>query len=351
MRLLRSLLAVPIVLATGLLAQASEVRDNAKLFSRDAVTKAEAELARIERETNVPVTIETVDSLNGKNIDEAMRDIGKSERIKGLFVLIAVKEKKNDAGASREYDPYFRKVHYQDAYKGFLPGFKKGDFDLGLAEGVEGIGSTLRVVKTEAGGTITPKTVNAPAQPQRRGPVIPPVVAQRRSSGIMTLIWIVVGIFAVMFVFRLIGAMMGGGYRGGYGGAPGGMGGPGYGPGYGGGGGGGFFSSLFGGIGGAMAGNWLYDQFSGRHRHYDDGGYTQYGGGEAPPADNTGGEWGGTAGDGGGSWGGGDNSGGGGGDWGGGGGGDGGGGGGGDWGGGGGGGDWGGGGGGDGGSW
>ena len=36
-------------------------------------------------------------------------------------------------------------------------------------------------------------------------------------------------------------------------------------PGYGGGGGGGgFMSSMFGGIGGALAGNWLYDQFSGR---------------------------------------------------------------------------------------
>ena len=47
--------------------------------------------------------------------------------------------------------------------------------------------------------------------------------------------------------------------RPGYGYGGGGYGGPG-------GGGGGFFSSLFGGIGGAMAGNWIYDQFSGRHQ-------------------------------------------------------------------------------------
>ena len=66
--------------------------------------------------------------------------------------------------------------------------------------------------------------------------------------------------------------------------------GPGYGgPGYGGGGGGGFMSSLFGGIGGAMAGNWLYDQFSGRHHggNVDSTSYTP--GSDAIPAGDVGG--------------------------------------------------------------
>jgi uncharacterized protein len=69
-------------------------------------------------------------------------------------------------------------------------------------------------------------------------------------------------------------------------------------------------SSLFGGIGGAMAGNWLYDQFSGRHHgssgnmYPDQTGYDQGG----PADDPSTGSWGG----GGGDWGGGD---GGGGDW------------------------------------
>ncbi len=136
---------------------------------------------------------------------------------------------------------------------------------------------------------------------------------------------------------------------GGYGasGRPGPMGGPGYGaggygaPGYGGR--GGFWQGMLGGLGGAIAGNWLYGQFSGRHHQpdhdYGGTGYTGAEGGALPP--DTGADWGGT---GGADWGGGDvaDTGG---DWGGGGGGDWGGGGGGDWGGGGG--DWGGGGGGD----
>jgi uncharacterized protein len=274
------------------------------------------------------VTIETVTSLEGRNIDDAMKELGRREGIKGLFVLIAAKEHKNDAGASAAYDSFFRKAHYRDAYSGFLPGFKKGDFDLGLAEGVAQIEKTLLEVKTEAGGTITPKVVHtaAPARRGLPGPTAPPVQhrpvnPQQGGAGIMTLVWSVGGIILVMIVFRMIGAMMGGGNRGGYG-APGQMGGPGYGGGYGGGGGGGggFMSSLFGGIGGAMAGNWLYDQFSGRHRGGNEG-YAPPAGGEAPPTETGGGDWGGTAGDDGGDWGGGGgDAGGGGGDWGGGGG-------------------------------
>ena len=113
------------------------------------------------------------------------------------------------------------------------------------------------------------------------------------------------------------------GYGGGYGGAPAG--------------GGGFMSSMFGGIGGALAGNWLYDQFSGgRHQStsYDQGtvdpGVTgspaETGGTDWVAPNETGGDWGGGGGDtggGGGDWGGGSaDAGGGGGDWGGGGGGD-----------------------------
>src|SRR5262249_60082715 len=102
-----------------------------------------------------------------------------------------------------------------------------------------------------------------------------------------------------LFLLRLLGGLFGA--NRGYG-APGMMGRPGYGPGYGGyGGGGGFWSSMFGGIGGALAGNWLYDQFSGRHH----GGYTDsasHGGQDVPDAGGS--DWS-TPGDGGGDWGGG----------------------------------------------
>ena len=167
-----------------------------------------------------------------------------------------------------------------------------------------------------------------------------------------TFLLILAGIFGVLLVLRLIGGLFGR-QRAGYPGQMGGMGmnrpgmglpGPGYygGPGYGGRG-GGFFSGLLGGLGGALAGNWLYDQMSGRHSHMtsadayppdsplsgapDQGDDAIIGaddhGGRGETWDDPGGDWGGGDagggdwGGGGGDWGGGDGGGdwGGGGDW------------------------------------
>src|SRR5262249_46143876 len=106
----------------------------------------------------------------------------------------------------------------------------------------------------------------------------------RGGGGFMyTFLLIGLGILAVLIILRMLGGLFGRGagypnQMGGMGGPRPGMGpgGPGYygGPGYGGGRGGGFFSGLLGGLGGALAGNWLYDQMSGRH-----GGMTSAGAG------------------------------------------------------------------------
>ena len=170
-----------------------------------------------------------------------------------------------------------------------------------------------------------------------------------------TFLLIILGIFGVLLVLRLLGGLFGRSAGAGYPNQMGGMGmqRPGMGPGgpgyYGGGGGyggrgGGFLSGMLGGLGGAVAGNWLYDQFSGRHGNVnsadavhsgdyagtaDPGGDAIVGADDDPAGgaswedagttDTGGGDWGGGGGDwggGGGDWGGG------GGDWGGGGGGD-----------------------------
>lgn len=164
-----------------------------------------------------------------------------------------------------------------------------------------------------------------------------------------TFLLIILGIFGVLLVLRLLGGLFNRGAGAGNSGQMGGMGmprpgmgpggGPGYygGPGYGGRG-GGFFSGMLGGLGGVLAGNWLYDQFSGRHGGmtsadaYHSADYTSgtpEGGDAIVGGDDGlggGGDWGGDAGTadtGGGDWGGGGGDwGGGGGDWGGGGGGD-----------------------------
>jgi hypothetical protein len=306
------LLALPLVLAASIgSAHASSIHDNAGLFDPDAVRQAEATLNRIERDSKVTTTIETIDSLRGESIEDATLRHAKASGTQGLYILIAKRETKIEVEASRAFANALTRPRRVAIRSAFIDEFKRQDFDGGLKQGVETIESEIAQAKAESGGVLR-QAVPAPGVPVRGRP------AHQGSFGLGSLLLIGLLILAVLFGIRLLGNLFGGGYRAGYPGpGPRPMGGPGYG-GPGSGGGGGFWSSMFGGIGGALAGNWLYDQFSGRHH----GGYVDST--TAGPSDeggqiveSGGNDWVGT---GGADWGGGDS--GGGGDWGGGGGGD-----------------------------
>jgi len=346
-------IALPaLLLATSGPLTAAEIRDKAGLFSADVVRKAQADLDRIEREYKVPVTIETVPSLGGDPIHDVATRHAEQVGAHGLYIVIAKAETKIFAEPSKGFKKYLPSQRLQAIVDAFMAEFKKRDFDAGLTRGVATVDSALSDARTEAGGTLRPDSTPATRRTApAAAPVARPHVAANNSWGIGSLLTIAIAILGVFLVLRILGALFSAG-RGGYGGQgrPGGPGygggGPGYGgPGYGGGGGGGggFMSSMFGGIGGALAGNWLYDQFSGGRHHggttdqaaYDpaagaapdaspewgEGGVGGDFGGGAADAGSAGGDWGGGGGGGADAGGGGDWGGGGGGDWGGGGGG------------------------------
>jgi hypothetical protein len=335
-------------------AMASSVRDHAHMFSSEAVEKAQAQLNRLERATHVPVVIETINKVPGLARDASRKEhqdainalaVRNDNAIKdeGLYYLISKEDHLNSNILVRER---FARLLPESARtkigRAFLEGFRNGDFDAGLLHGVQALEGALE------GSVIKPRAAEVPHGL--------PVAARHRGEGSSTMgtfLLIILGIFGVLLVLRLLGGLFGrsagAGYPGqmgmgqpGMGPGPGGYGGPGYGYG---GRGGGLFSGILGGLGGALAGNWLYDQFSGRHSggmtsadamHSTDYGADQGGdasvGADDNPAGGTswddggggdtgGGDWGGGGGDwggGGGDWGGG--GGGGGGDWGGGGG-------------------------------
>src|SRR6478609_1613908 len=103
----RWLLALPaLMIATSGATLASEVRDKAGMFGAEAVRKAEAELNRIEREYQVPVTIETVESLNGKNVTDVLREHAKASDARGIYALIARRDHKTQVVAQQAYSRY-----------------------------------------------------------------------------------------------------------------------------------------------------------------------------------------------------------------------------------------------------
>jgi len=340
----RWMTALPLLLLTALAVPqlgAAEIRDRAGMFSADAIRKAQAEFDRIERTTSVPVVIETITAISGLEsgasatekrraievlAEKKAREIG----YEGVYLLIS----KNDHVFSeplvkKRFESQLPKERRGAVRDALVSEFKNGNFDAGLVK---------------AAGILAESLSETPVVAPRRA--IPGVPAQRRGDagkfGLGSLLVIGLGIFGVLLLFRVLGGLFnrGGGYSApmGMGGMRPGMGpGPGYGaPGYGYGGprGGGFFSGMLGGLGGALAGNWLYDQFSGRHGgagHVDAGAYTSGEGAEHPDqggdafvgGDDDGGQgtsWADPGGDpsGGGDWGGGDGGGdwgGGGGDW------------------------------------
>ncbi|QEH38301.1 hypothetical protein OJF2_68990 [Aquisphaera giovannonii] len=326
-----ALTAVPFF--AGSRAEASEIRDKAGMFSAGAVRKATAELDRAEQRSGVSVVIETIESLPNvaANAPEAARRNAVQELAdrrareighEGVYWLISQKDRVYSEPLVKErYASLLPRSTRQAVGNALVSEFKKQRFDDGL---LAAVGEMTQSLSSHAA---------APAAvPGRR--LVPGAAANHGVPdraprfGIGSLLFIGLAIFGVLLLFRVIGGMfrgassMGGGMGGpGYGPGPG----PGYGagPGYGYGGGygrgGGFFSNMLGGLGGALAGNWLYDQFSGRHGsgHVDASSYmnpgeTQYTGIPDDGGDNfvggddnggMGGSWG-EAGDaGGGSWG------------------------------------------------
>ena len=174
MLLRRWALALPLVLAASITStHASTIRDNANFFSADAVRQAQNRLDKLEQDNNVPVTIETIGSLDGRPIDTVLPERrAKLNRAKGLYVLIAKQETKIEVESSREYSKALTKARMQEIKAAFVAEFKKRDFNAGLNSGVETIEKVLNTAKADGGGAIR-ATAPAAAPPAGRGGTAP----------------------------------------------------------------------------------------------------------------------------------------------------------------------------------
>lgn len=286
-------------LLLGTAVPASEIRDTAGFFSPEAVRRAQDTLNQVERQTRVPVLIETVTSLPAamtaeettrwskdtpkKQVDALAERKDREWGNKGLYVLLSKREHvishvlvpgKLASRLSRE-----RRLAMRDA---FLDGFRRGDFDAGLKAGVEKIRQELGDAHSAESRAALPGPSPLPGP---RGDAAPDIQIQApppRGGGALGWLTLIVILLGIVIIFRILrgvfGAMTGGYNRPSM--PPGGPGGPPH-DGYGGGGhgggygprGGGFLSGMFGGLGGAILGNWMYDRFNRPGGHYPTGGH------------------------------------------------------------------------------
>ena len=125
------------------------MKDTAGLFDVDAVRQAREELDRIERSTHVVTLIQTVESLRGQKREQAAIRLARQSEIQGVFVLIAKSEREIELLVSKKYLPILTGPRQAAMRAGFIEGFKKRDFNLGLNRGVAAIGDQLAAVRSE----------------------------------------------------------------------------------------------------------------------------------------------------------------------------------------------------------
>lgn len=169
-------LAAFLIASPALAKDRSEIRDEGSMFSREAVRKAQSDLAEIDRKYPVAVTVETIESLRGQSINDATERRAEQVDHKGIFVLIAVKDRKLQAIASREVREKLgqdRLVAIRDA---FNEQFRAGKPDEGLARGIQAAASALASAYPQQARTIEPPASTLP------GPGSSPKVADLGDS-------------------------------------------------------------------------------------------------------------------------------------------------------------------------
>ncbi len=267
------LMLVPSVTwAQGVIAK--KVHDEAGIFSKDTVARANKVIANIKEKHKKDLFIETIEKDKAPPKEERAKwakQRFEDFAIDGVYVVIVhgkglgyqfyVGDKTRTSGYFGTKD--------MDKLKTILDTQLSKNADDTLTEVVNYTLETMNEHAQTKGATTTPaapkkKAAAAPAPPPA------PVVHRDQNHGEGMPGWvgwvclIVGGLLVVWVVFALIRALTGGmGGGGGYG--------PGYGGGYGGGG-GGFFTSMLGGMFGAMAGMWMYNHFFGGHSTYSDWG-------------------------------------------------------------------------------
>lgn len=125
---------------------ASAIDDKANLFSRQAKEKALKSLQNIEKQSGIPVVIDTIRSTEGEPVNSAALERAKALDSHGLYLLIAQKER--DVSRPLVYKDHADRFPEQvrsEIRQAVIDHFEKGDFDGGLIAAEERIGKALGV--------------------------------------------------------------------------------------------------------------------------------------------------------------------------------------------------------------
>ena len=281
--MLRIQMNLVVTLAVLLLApamiRAADVVDGGGFFSAETLAKANRTIRDLETKTGHEIRIETFATVPAdkaetvKKMDKAERDTfftkwlhsrAEDTKSRGVFVLICKEPAHlNLWGANAIQHSGFGASEAKSVREILLNGFKAKEYDKTLTAALVQLTTIfegLKSNKQKGAVTTTHPTLknHHTSQPTHQAPLsrspVPAAPAPAPESSWGSVLVVVAMVIGGIFLFSMVMRMFSGGGQN-YG--PGGPGGVGVGVG-----GGGFLSGLTGGIFGALAGNWLFNQFS-----------------------------------------------------------------------------------------
>lgn len=140
-------------------APTSYVNDFANVIPQVQAQEIEGFLTELEQKTGSQITVVTVDSLNGEDIDTAKEElfkawgIGQKKKDNGVLILAAMKDQKIGIEVGYGVEPILPDgkagtIIRQD----MIPAFKQGDYGSGLMTGSLAV---AQVIAEDAGVTLT----------------------------------------------------------------------------------------------------------------------------------------------------------------------------------------------------
>jgi glc operon protein GlcG len=127
----------------------SDVRDQAKIFSEEALRSARESLAKIEKSIGAPILIESIENLDGEDIYAVAARLARRSGSQGIFILIARKDSKLEVLPSRRYAESLPRALRNKVRSAFIEGFREKDFDKGLRKGIATLEAELEIARKQ----------------------------------------------------------------------------------------------------------------------------------------------------------------------------------------------------------
>jgi glc operon protein GlcG len=126
-----------------------EIKDSADMFSKETIERARK--LYIADFSTVPVTIETIERLDGQTIEEATRRHAEKSGSQGVYILISRRDHKIDVLVSDAYPRI--KPDRERIQQAFISGLREGDFNAALLSGMN-----IIVGNARGAGVVTRET-------------------------------------------------------------------------------------------------------------------------------------------------------------------------------------------------